>query len=102
MWERHQRNMMAFVATMLGSFTTPMRIDTNPASILWLLPLVVSISVVYKATKVYKVRLWPFARESAVLFGSIVVFIVVAAIILYGITWIVTEQLPALLNKSTF
>ena len=94
--------MMAFIATMLGSFTTPMRINTNPASILWLLPLVVSISVVYKATKVYKVRLWPFARESAVLFGSIVVFIVVAAIILYGITWIVTEQLPALLNKSTF
>jgi len=94
--------MMAFVATMLGSFTTPMQIDTNPASMLWLLPLVVSISVVYKATKVYKVRPWPFARESAVLFGSIIVFIVVAAVILYGLTWIVTEQLPALLNPSTF
>ena len=102
MWERHQRNMMAFVATMLGSFTTPMQIDTNPASMLWLLPLVVSISVVYKATKVYKVRPWPFARESAVLFGSIIVFIVVAAAILYTITWIVTEQLPALLNPSAF
>ncbi len=94
--------MMASVITMLGSFTTPMSIDTNPASMLWLLPLAVSISVVYKATKVYKVRLWPFARESAVLFGSIVVFIVVAAVILYGITWIVTEQLPPLLDKSTF
>ncbi|MCL5278857.1 MAG: hypothetical protein M1376_02995 [Planctomycetes bacterium] len=94
--------MMAFVTTMLGSFTTPMQIDTTPASMLWLLPLVVSISVVYKATKVYKIRLWPFARESAVLFGSIVVFIVVAAVILYGITWIVTEQLPSFLNPSTF
>lgn len=102
MSERHKRKMMAFAATMLGSFTTPMRIDTNPASMLWLLPLVVSISVVYKATKVYKVRLWPFARESAVLVGSIVVFIVVAAIILYGITWIVTEQFPSLLNPSAF
>ena len=80
MSERHKRKMMAFVATMLGSFTTPMRIDTDPASMLWLLPLVVSISVVYKATKVYTIRLWPFARESAVLFGSIVVFIVVAAV----------------------
>jgi len=87
---------------MLGSFTTPMRIDTNPASMLWLLPLVVSISVVYKATKVYRIRLGPFARESAVLFGSIIVFIVVAAVILYGITWIVTEQLPSLLNPSPF
>jgi len=94
--------MMAFVPMMLASFTTPMRIDTNPASMLWLLPLVVSISVVYKATKVYKVRFWPFTRESAVLFGSIIVFIVVAAVILYGLTWIVTEQLPSLLNPSTF
>jgi len=94
--------MMVFLATMLGNFTTPMRIDTNPASMLWLLPLVVSIAVVYKATKVYKIRLWPFARESAVLFGSILVFIVVAAVILYGITWIVTEQLPSLLSRSTF
>ena len=94
--------MMASVATMLGSFTTPMQIDTAPASMLWLLPLVVSISVVYKATKVYKVRPWPFARESAVLCGSILVFIVVAAIILYGITWVVTEQLPSFLDPSTF
>jgi hypothetical protein len=94
--------MMAFVATVLGSFTTPMRIGTDPTSMLWLLPLVVSVSVVYKATKVYKIRPWPFARESAVLFGSIVVFIVVAAIILFGITWIVTEQLPLFLDKSTF
>ena len=42
--------MMTFVATVLGSFTTPMRIGTDPASMLWLLPLVVSIAVVYKAS----------------------------------------------------
>jgi small-conductance mechanosensitive channel len=94
--------MMAFVATVLGSFITPMRIGTDPASMLWLLPLVVSIAVVYKATKVHRIQSWPFAKESAVLFGSIVVFIVVAAVILYGITWIVTEQLPSFLDKSTF
>ncbi len=94
--------MMAFLATVLGSFTTPMRIGTDPASMLWLLPLVVSIAVVYKATKVHCIRPWPFAKESAVLFGSIVVFIVVAAVILYGVTWIVTEQLPSILDKSTF
>ncbi len=94
--------MMAFMTTILGSFTTPMQIGTDPASMLWLLPLVVSIAVVYKATKVARIRPWPFAKESAVLFGSIVVFIVVAALILYGITWIVTEQLPSILDKSTF
>jgi len=94
--------MMAFVATVLGSFTTPMRIGTDPASMLWLLPLVVSIAVVYKSTKVYQIELWPFAKESAVLFGSILVFILVAAAILYGVTWIVTEQLPSLLDTSAF
>ena len=94
--------MMAFVATVLGSFTTPMRIGTDPLSMLWLLPLVVSIAVVYKSTKVYHIKPWPFAKESAVLLGSIIVFILVAAAILYGITWIVTEQLPSLWDKSTF
>lgn len=94
--------MIALAATILGSFTTPMRIDTSPASMLWLLPLVVTIAVVYKATKVYRIRLWPFAKESAVLFGSIVVFILIAAVVLYGVTWVVTEQLPSLLSKPTF
>jgi hypothetical protein len=94
--------MIALSATILGSFTTPMRIDTSPASMLWLLPLVVTIAVVYKATKVYRIRLWPFAKESAVLFGSIVVFILIAAVVLYGVTWVVTEQLPSLLSKPTF
>jgi hypothetical protein len=94
--------MTALAAILLGSFTTPMRIGTNPASMLWLLPLVVSIAVVYKSTKVHKVRPWPFAKESAILCGSILVFILVAAIILYGLTWIVTEQLPSLLSTSTF
>jgi len=94
--------MMAFTTTLLGSFTTPLRIGTDPASMLWLLPLVVSIAVVYKATKVREIRPWPFARESAVLFGSIVVFIIVAAVILYGVTWLVTTLLPTFLNHSTF
>jgi hypothetical protein len=94
--------MMIFFTTVLGSFSTPMRIGTDPASMLWLLPLVISIAVVYKSTKVHQIEPWPFAKESAVLFGSIVVFIAVAAVILYGITWIVTEQLPSILDKSAF
>jgi hypothetical protein len=94
--------MMIDALSVLGSFTTPMRIGTDPVSMLWLVPLVASIAVVYKATKVGRVRLWPFVRESAVLFGSILVFIGVAALILYSLTWFVTGQLPALLNSSAF
>lgn len=87
---------------MLGSFSTPMKIGTDPVSMLWLLPLVAAIAIVYKATKVHKIRLRPFARETAVLFGSILLFIVVAAVILYGLAWIVTEELPTLLGRPAF
>jgi hypothetical protein len=94
--------MTAYGTILLASFTTPMHIDTDPASMLWLLPLVASIVVVYKATKVHKIRPYPFLKESAVLFGSILVFIVAAALILYGLAWVVTERLPAILNRSAF
>jgi hypothetical protein len=88
--------MTALSGILLASFTAPMRIDTDPASILWLLPLVAAIAVVYKATKVRKIRARPFIRESAVLSGSILVFIAVAAVILYILGWAVTELLPNL------
>jgi hypothetical protein len=93
---------MASMIHILASFTTPMRIDTDPASMLWLIPLVASIAIVYKATKVHRVRAMPFLRESAVLFGSIMVFIIVAALVLWGIAWFVTERLPGLVNRSGF
>jgi hypothetical protein len=93
---------MALGTVILGSFTVPMQIGTDPASMLWLIPLVAAIAIVYKATKVGTLRLRPFVQETAVLFGSIMVFIVVAALILYGLAWIVTEQLPRLLDKSPF
>lgn len=94
--------MIAAVSACLASFTAPIQIDTNPASMLWLLPLVVAIAVVYKATKVHKIQLRPFARETAVLIGSILVFIGVAALVLHGIAWFVTEQLPGLAGSSAF
>ncbi len=93
---------MAPMIHILASFTTPMRINTDPASMLWLIPLVASIAIVYKATKVHRIRPVPFIRESAVLFGSIMVFIIVAAVILWGIAWFVTERLPGLTNSSSF
>jgi hypothetical protein len=94
--------MAAFSGILLASFTAPMHIDTNPASMLWLLPLVASIAVVYKATKVYKIVAYPFLRESAVLFWSILVFVAVVALFLYGLGWIVTDLLPNVLSGSAF
>ncbi len=93
---------MTALMHILASFTTPMRIDTDAASTLWLIPLVASIAIVYKATKVHRIRPLPFLRESAVLFGSIMVFIIAAAAILWGVAWLVTERLPGVLNPSGF
>ena len=78
-------------ALITATFTVPERIGTDPLSVLWLLPLAVAISVVYKATKVSKIRARAFVKESAALFGSIVVFMAVTAVILYAVAWLVTE-----------
>ena len=87
---------------MLASFTTPIQIDTTAAGMLWLIPLVATIAVVYKATKVHAVR-WPaFAKESAILFGSILVFIIGAALVIQVVAWLATEQLPRLLGGPSF
>jgi hypothetical protein len=96
------REMTTLTFTLLASFTFPMQLDTNAASMLWLLPLVVAIAVVYKATKVSRIRPAAFAKETALLIGSILVFITVAAMVLYGVAWLVNDQLPAMAGGSAF
>ena len=75
----------------MASFTIPEQIGTTPLSMLWLLPLVASIAVVYKATKLPEIKAANFIKESVVLFGSIVIFMFVTALILYAIAWVVIE-----------
>ena len=83
--------MSTIAAFVLATFTTPENIGVTPNSMLWLLPLVASISVVYKATKLPKIRFAHFVKESVVLFGSIVIFMVITALILVAFAWLVTE-----------
>jgi hypothetical protein len=73
---------------LIGTFTTPEKIGMTPQSMLWLLPLVISIAVVYKATKVPKITM-SFLKETVVLVGSIIIFIGVAALVLYTLAWII-------------
>ena len=83
---------MTITASLLmASFTIPEQIGTTPLSMLWLLPLVASIAVVYKATKLPEIKAANFIKESVVLFGSIVIFMLVTALILYAIAWVVVE-----------
>jgi hypothetical protein len=81
--------------TTLASFTHPVHIGTTPASLLWIVPLIASIAIVYKATKVHHVDGKQFPREVLALFGSILAFIVIAALILVAVWWVINDVIPA-------
>lgn len=82
---------MSAVTFILASFTSPEKICANPQSMLWLLPLVAAIAVVYKATKVPTIKTSSFLKEAVILSGSIIVFMVVTALVLYALAWLITE-----------
>ena len=83
--------MPTIAAFMVASFAVPERISVDPQSMLWLLPLVAAVAIVYKATKVPKIEIVHFIKEVVVLFGSIVIFMVITALVLYALAWLVTE-----------
>ncbi len=82
--------MLDLASYVLAGFTTPEEIGTTPQSLLLLLPLVVAIAVVYKATKVPRISAGNFIKESVLLFGSIVIFMVITALVLSAVAWLVT------------
>jgi hypothetical protein len=75
----------------MATFTVPEKITTDPQSMLWLLPLVAAIAVVYKATKLPEIKIANFLKESVLLFGSIVIFMLITALVLYSIAWLIIE-----------
>jgi len=75
----------------MASFTTPEKIGANPQSMLWLLPLVAAIAIVYKATKLPEIKAANFLKEAVILFGSIVVFMSITALVLCTIAWLIIE-----------
>lgn len=83
--------MATLTGLLLANFTIPERIGVTPHSMLWLLPLVASIAVVYKTTKVPKITAANFLKETVVLFGSIVIFMVMTALVLCAAAWLITE-----------
>jgi len=81
--------MLALAADIMAQFRVPEEIGTNPRALLLLLPLLAGIAVVYKATKVSKVSVGNFIIESALLFGSILVFMAITALVLAAIARLV-------------
>ena len=73
----------------IATFSLPHNITTSASMTLWLLPLAASIAVIYKVLKLPKIKPVNFIKETAVLFGSIMVFLVVSAVVLFLVAWLV-------------
>ncbi len=69
----------------LASFTSPIHIGSNAVMLLWALPLIAVISIVYKAIKLDELKPAEFVKQVILLFGSILVFMILTAVIIFGI-----------------
>lgn len=76
--------------TVATIFLNPMNIQNNALALLWIIPLVVAISVVYKATKVSDVGTLRFAKECCTLVATILMFMALIAVALYVIVAVTT------------
>lgn len=75
----------------MATFTSPENIGTDPKSMLWLLPITTAVAVIYKATKLQTITWKNFIREVTTLIGSIAVFLIITALVLYVFAWFTTE-----------
>lgn len=77
---------------LIAALTSPMNIPTTPQGLLWMLPLVLAISIAYKAMKLPSLKLSILIKETAGLFGSIVVFMFLIAVGLLVFDWFILQQ----------
>jgi hypothetical protein len=73
------------ITLILASFTSPVYIGSTAGTLLWALPLLAVISIVYKAIKLDEIKPGDFAKQVFLLFGSILVFMVLTAVIIFVI-----------------
>lgn len=83
--------MINSTALIIASFTSPMYIPMAPASLLWMFPLLAAVAIIYKATKLRVIFLKKFAKEVAILFATIAIFMVAAIIILNILVHVLTN-----------
>ena len=76
--------------SIIANFTNPMDISITPLSLLWVLPLIAAISLIYKATKL-RVIIWrKMLRETTILFLTTTSVMFFLAVVFWGIIEIVT------------
>jgi hypothetical protein len=58
---------------------------------LWMFPLLAAIAVIYKTTKLRAILWKVFIRETAVIFGILSGFMILAVIVLNLLVWLITR-----------
>jgi hypothetical protein len=74
-----------------ASFTVPVEIGTTPASLLWMFPLLATVAIIYKATKMRVIFLNKFFKEAVILFLTLSVVMIAAAIGLNILVYFLTS-----------
>jgi hypothetical protein len=82
--------MLSELGYLVATFTAPQNIGTDIKSLLWIFPLLASIAIVYKATKMRVVFLRKFFREVIILFCTLSVVMILIAVALHVIVWLLT------------
>ena len=68
---------------LLAGFTAPLEVSHSVKSLVWLLPLSLAISIIYKVINLNKITTAKFIKEVAVSFISIIVVVALAILGLY-------------------
>jgi hypothetical protein len=67
----------------LAGFTSPVYIGSTAKALLWALPLLAVISIVYKALKLEEIKFADFIKQVLLLFGSILIFMIITAVAIF-------------------
>ncbi len=82
--------MMDLFGLVTAAFTAPEYLSTDPKSMMLMFPLLAAIAVIYKATKTRVIFPLKFTKDAAILFATICIVMILAAIALQVITWLIT------------
>jgi len=75
--------MIQNIYNIAAAFAVPEQIGVDPKMMLWMFPLLASIAIVYKATKLRVIFLARFFKEATILFCTLSVFMVILGIALH-------------------
>jgi hypothetical protein len=82
---------MPDLLSVLASFSSPIRIPTDPQSMLWMFPLLAVVALVYKATKMRVLFLKKYFFESLLLFLTLSAFMIGAIVVLNILDRLITS-----------